>query len=140
MNEIHWNPFNTNESLVLKSSKVSFYKGSLVVRHDIFNNSSSAGILGMIWLNHGATNTDTINHELGHNIQELLFGEVFAIAFFSIPSVINHQYGSYRKYRGVARERVYYSKYWERTADYFGGINRNNYYSFWSLETFIPWD
>ena len=141
MNAIGWNPFNSNEDLVLKSKKVSFYKGSFVVKHDIFGNGSSAGILGIIWLNHKATNATTVKHEWGHNIQELLFGEAIAIVFFAIPSVINHQYGSYRyAITKSEQERLYYSKYWERSADYFGGVDRGNYDPFWSWGTFIPWD
>ena len=141
MNAIGWNPFNSNEDLVLKSTKVSFYKGSFVVRHDMFGNGSSAGILGMIWLNHKATDATTVKHEWGHNVQELLFGEVITLVFFALPSVINHQYGSYRYAKSrTAQERAYYSKYWERSADFFGGVNRGNYDSFWSWGTFIPWD
>lgn len=140
MNAIGWNPFNDDEVLAVKSKKVSFYKGSFVVRHDVFNNGSSAGVLGIIWLNNKTTDTTTVKHEWGHNVQEMIFGEVLTLVFFALPSVVNHQYGSYKNYNGTAREREYYSKYWERSADFLGGVNRRNYNQFWSWGTFIPWD
>ena len=50
MNDIGWNPFNSDESIVADSNKVSFYKGQFVIRGDYkisSNRSFSFGI--MFW-------------------------------------------------------------------------------------------
>ena len=43
------------------------------------------------------------------------------------------------KHYGSKTDRIYYPKIWERTADWLGGVNRNNYHPFWSWRNFVPW-
>ena len=54
-------------------------------------------------------------------------------------SHIYNQYGDYQYYPDPIAEKMYYSKIWERTADWLGGANRNNYFNFWHKENFIFW-
>ncbi len=141
------NVFNTDEDAVLKSKYVSFYKGSFVVRHNI-PNTSSAGVMGMIFLNQNEDKSEfhnTINHEWGHNQQELILGTPLFLCGVAIPSAIYCQFGDYRDvdtaipdYDAIT-DRVYYSKIWERTADMLGGVDRENYDPFWSKENFKFW-
>jgi hypothetical protein len=136
------NPFNTSEETVLNSKVMSFYKGSLVIRHDI-PKATSCGIFGTIFLNkkvNDATNlnhTNTLKHEWGHNQQEKILGASYLI-FVALPSLYYNQTGDYRNYKDKKmREQMYYSKIWERTADWLGGVNRNNYFDFWYINNFI---
>ena len=72
MNRINWNPFNTNADLAAQATKISFYKGSAVVRQS-FMDGTGAGF-GTIWLKASDKTIDgiVIQHEWGHNIQELI--------------------------------------------------------------------
>lgn len=49
MNTIGWNPFNKDESVVVNSSNVSFYKGVSVFR----TNGSSGSFLGILLTKNG---------------------------------------------------------------------------------------
>ena len=143
MKRIHWNPFNTNSTFVLDSQKVSFYKGSFVLRHSI-QDLTSAGIFGMIVLNRSEKSSDAdsyvaLNHEWGHNMQELILGTPAYLVLVGIPSAIYCVSGDYLIYTGATRERMYYSKIWERTADVLGGVNRNNYDPFFTGSNFTFW-
>ena len=113
MNAIGWNPFNTDANIVLNANKVSFYKGSAVIKQDIFGTFAFAGV---IWSNTDDFEID-IKHEWGHNMQELLLGTPAYLINIAIPSVANYLWGS-------TRDIDYYSMPWERTADWLGGVNR----------------
>lgn len=110
-----FNPFNQSEKVALDSKVISFYKGSLVVRQNILDGYFSIG--GTVFLNSNTSySSDDLNHEWGHSIQERILGKRY-FANIAIPSVLNYHFGS----------GPYYSKPWERTADWFGGVNRGNY-------------
>ena len=124
MNNIHWNPFNTSEEATLKMEKVSFYKGSAVWGFKTKKFSSFA-FGGMIFFKESdrkrSDAVTTLNHEWGHNMQELIFGEALYITNVAIPSAI---YCAYDAYVGGA-PYDYYSMPWERVADWLGGVNRS---------------
>ena len=83
MDCIGWNPFNSNESLVYNSSKVSFYKGmpAMCVNH---SSGRSASFLG-IWLS-GTVNADDVKHERGHGSQQAIMGWLKYFVMIGIPS------------------------------------------------------
>ncbi|ERJ10865.1 RHS repeat-associated core domain-containing protein, partial [Haloplasma contractile] len=135
---IGFNPYNSNEDLVLESTYFSFYKGSPIIWHNI-PNQSSAGVFGMVFLNSNTGTKQTLKHEWGHNQQERILGTPLYLLVVAAPSVYYNKTGDYRNYRDPKRERMYYSKVWERIADWFGGVDRNNYDPFWSKSNFVPW-
>ena len=136
MNAIGWNPFNTNADLAARATKISFYKGSAVISQNLIGTCAA---FGTIWKNSNRpTKGIDIQHEYGHNIQEMILG-IFYWPCVVIPSVINYHIGDYLNYEEELRDKMYYSKIWERTADWLGGVNRNNYYNFWNINNFIFW-
>ena len=144
LNEGCFNPFNQDEKVALESKVFSFYKGESVVRHSI-PKASSLQIVGTIFLNRNRTyNSDginSLNHEWGHGVQERLLGFGGYITFVAVPSVINYWFGEHRNYKQqYPKDNPYYfTKYFERTADYFGGVTRPYAYPFWDYRNFIPW-
>ena len=113
-----FNPFNQDASIALNSKVFSFYNGEAVIRHNLSIGSSSQ-IFGTIFLKINVKNNpygiNTLNHEFGHGIQERFMGLGY-LSRVAIPSVITYWckvYGS-----------SYYSMPWERTADWFGGVDR----------------
>ena len=122
MKEIGWNPFNSNESDVLKSSKVSFYKGVPVFR----TNMDRSGSFGAIFLRRGWTdstgvfhklnNPDELRHERGHNWQLMMMGIGTYGFTVGIPSPL--------KLGPWAKNNRYYYAPWETMADILGGVNQ----------------
>ena len=115
MDAIGWNPFNTNESAVVQSSKVSFYKGVPVIR----TNMNRAGTFYAIILQSNA-NIVTLKHEWGHTIQSAILGPIKYGVMIGLPSAFEWS------------NRSYYSRPWEITADIFGGVSErldSNYYN-----------
>ena len=56
------------------------------------------------------------------------------------PSAIYCEFGDYQNIKDESiSDRMYYSKIWERTADWLGGVDRNNYDDFWTESNFVPW-
>ncbi len=110
MNAIKWNPFNVDESVVLNSKKVSFYKGAPVFK----TNLNRSGSFCAIFLNSSASET-TLKHEYGHNIQQMIMGPVKFGAMIGLPSW--QQWSS----------RDYYDRPWEVTADVFGGVTNRTH-------------
>ncbi len=106
MNVIGWNPFNTDESATLNSSKVSFYKGVPVFRTAAGGRSGS---FGAIFLTKGS-GVDTLRHERGHNWQLMMMGIANYGLMIGLPS-----------WRGWSN-KPYYERPWEITADVFGGV------------------
>ena len=105
MAAIQWNPFNTNESAVLSSNKVSFYQGVPVFKTSL----QRSGSFGAVFLNQHATET-TLKHEFGHSVQQMIMGPVKFGLMIGLPSWQNWS------------KRSYYNRPWEVTADIFGGV------------------
>lgn len=110
MDAINWNIFNTNEQTVLSSKKVSFYKGVPVFK---FNYNRSGSFLA-IFLYNRTSNINTIRHEWGHNIQQLILGPIKYGLCIGLPSWLEWSNNSY------------YDRPWEITADIFGGVTRKH--------------
>lgn len=106
MDSIDWNVFNTSEKAVLESKKVSFYKGVPVFRF----NYARAGSYGLILLTNGLRERDVVQHEWGHNVQQLLLGPIKYGLCIGLPSALEWS------------NRSYYDRPWEITADIFGGV------------------
>ena len=63
---------------------------------------------------------DTVRHEWGHTVQESLMGSQKYFQRIAVPSIISCVISPPLK--------TYYSLPWERSADFFGGANRNTGY------------
>ena len=109
MNAIGWNPFNTDESATLNSSKVSFYKGVPVFRTAAGGRSGS---FGAIFLTKDSVEDD-LRHERGHNWQLMMMGIVNYAISVGIPSPL--ELGHWPDYK----------KPWETMADILGGASRS---------------
>ncbi len=83
MNAIHWNPFNGDESAVMGSNKVSFYKGVPVFS---VNNKGGSMSLGAIWFDK-SQGAEVLKHERGHNTQLMSMGLGNYILQIGIPSL-----------------------------------------------------
>ncbi len=83
MCRIKWNPFNTDESATLNSSKVSFYKGVPVFQISGRGGSMS---LGAIFFDK-KQGEKVLKHEWGHNIQLMAMGLVNFLIQVGIPSI-----------------------------------------------------
>ena len=137
-----FNPMNQDHEVALKSKVFSFYKGESVVRHSI-PDITSFQLWGTILLNSNELNDldgeKAINHEWGHGVQERVLGAAYLI-LVAIPSAYYCKFGDYLlEFDDNKREKMYYSKVWERTADWLGGVDRHNYYDFWYKGNFIFW-
>ncbi len=105
MNAIDWNPFNSDESAVVNSNSVSFYKGAPVFRTTL----GRSGTFCAIFLSNNANETD-VKHEYGHVVQQMIMGPITYGLMIGLPS--------WRKWSN----RSYYDRPWEITADMFGGV------------------
>ena len=106
----NFNLFNKDSNVVFDANYFSFYKGSLVIKHQ--TNLSSFGVFGIIFLHVNHTEEDDLNHEWGHNIQEKILGSPLYMIRIAIPSMI----GCALRYN----DEEYFSFPWERSADFFG--------------------
>lgn len=121
MKSIGWNPFNTDESKTLNSSKVSFYKGIPVFR----TNMDRSGSFGAIFLSRGRYDSvgnfhpkndpDELRHERGHITQLMMLGIGTYGFTVGIPSPL--------KLGPWAQNKYYYSP-WETMADILSGVNQ----------------
>ena len=124
-NNGYFDPFNQDENDALDARVLGFYKGSSVIRQGI-DSWGACSILGTIWIGSSLKsegfNSDDLNHEFGHSVQERLLGLAY-ITTIAIPSL------SYNIYDRIvdAGESAYYSTPWERTADFLGGVTRTDY-------------
>lgn len=85
-------------------------------------------------------NEETVRHEWGHYVKETILGFMTYAVLVALPSFVYYSVGDYDKYDEQTDDRMYYSKIRERTADYFGGVDRNgNYDLFWRWSNFVPW-
>ncbi len=116
MKDIGWNPFNSDETIVTKSRKISFYKGQFVVRVNFSFTNHRSFSMGAMFLEKGESTT-TVRHEWGHFIQLAIVGVPKYFIFYGIPSMANLGSG------------YYYNKPWERSADLFGGVSRQQHSS-----------
>ena len=110
MNAIGWNPFNTDESATLNSSKVSFYKGVPVFRTASGGRSGSFGAI-LLTKDSGV---DSLRHERGHNWQLMMMGIGTYGFTVGIPSPLC--LGKWD------RNNNYYGAPWETMADILGGV------------------
>lgn len=114
--------FNNDETRVLDSKVFSSYKGTPVLRHSV-SFITSFSISNTIILNRDETaingGIDTVKHEWGHTVQQSLMGTPRCLTRIAIPSMIGCVVNP--------PTDVYYSLPWERSADFFGGVNRGNY-------------
>ena len=58
-----------------------------------------------------------MKHEWGHTVQQSLLGTQRFVKRLGIPSLMG----------AALKVDDYYSQPWERSADFFGGVNRGNY-------------
>ena len=111
MENVEWNIFNKDEGKVVASKKVSMYKGVMVFR---IPGNRAGSFLGIFLTEHQRTVTaksiSTVQHEYGHNIQQLLVGPINYLLYIGLPS--------WRQWS----ERTYYDRPWEITAESFGGV------------------
>lgn len=119
LDRIKWNPFCADEQTVLKSKKVSFYKGMPVYR---FNNSRS-GTFYAIFLSKSADGSDpeditTLKHERGHGWQSMMMGIVNYLITVCIPSPLC--LGPWDSLDSNNRYR-YYDAPWEMLPEILGG-------------------
>ncbi len=108
MSAIGWNPFNKNESLVIQSNKVSFYKGQPVIKGDF---PGCASFIVMFVDKGKWVKADTIRHEYGHFEQLGKMGLLKYSIRIAIPSLLS---------TSITDEKVYHSLPWEVTADILG--------------------
>ena len=117
------NFFNSDEKKVLDSKVFSFYNGTPVIKHNI-PQISSFSISNTIILNNNKTinngGIDTVKHEWGHTVQQSLIDTPKYIARIAAPSVIGCIINP--------SDKIYYSLPWERSADFFGGVERSSGY------------
>ena len=118
MNLINWNPFNSDPMKVIESKKVSFYKGTPVVR----TNFNRSGTFGAIFLQREGDELSPglVAHEYGHTFQQLLLGPVPYLFWIMIPSA-----GEWGVDRASEHYREsYYRRPWEALASIMGGDMR----------------
>ena len=120
MNAIGWNPFNTSESLVLKSQSVSFYRG-----RPVFRVAKNAGFsFGALFLGRNANETkfDFVRHEYGHTKQLIGQGPLGYLIKTVIPSVTGYIVDG----MGLLAKMniVYEGLPWEDDANIYGGAER----------------
>jgi len=90
MQLIGWNPFSSNETAVLASQNVSFYKGVLVIRYgDAVTTRGGGFSFGIIGIGRGETRLSTVSHEYGHHKQQRLMGLTLYTPIVAIPSLIS---------------------------------------------------
>ena len=122
LKNIKYNPFNSSESQVLASNKVSFYKGVPVFRTNMERSFSFGAIFlrRMGYDDKGVycvlNDPDEVRHERGHNWQLMMMGLGIYGFTVCIPSPLN--LGPWSK-----KGRYYYAP-WETFADILGGINQ----------------
>ena len=113
LDRIKWNPFNADEDTVLKSKKVSFYKGIPVFRADMGGRS---GTFLIMLLDKKETDPNSVRHEAGHVPQQMILGPLVFFISIGIPSITK---------MGEQKFGNYYNQPWETMADMFGGATQN---------------
>ena len=127
------NIFNDDIDIITSSKKVSFYKGAPIFIGTLSNRSGS---FGLIYLNAGQKNAETIQHEYGHNKQIMLLGPLNFLFSIGIPSYLMLGLDKYTVPLGRGLKYNYYRQPWEASADMFGGIGRDYKRSDYANRTF----
>ena len=117
MNRIHWNPFNSDEELVLKSKYVSFYKGVPVFRIGGNRSGTFGGIFLTRETNYRSNAVGILKHEWGHSVQQIILGPIIFFIGIALPSA-----GEWQK----DKWGDYYLSPWEITADMIGGVDNSS--------------
>ncbi|MCM1403973.1 MAG: hypothetical protein NC133_00480 [Prevotella sp.] len=107
LQQIKYNPFNSDAAKVVSSQSVSFYQGVPYFRN---NHLKRSGSFCAVLLARGETDADAVKHEFGHNVQQLILGPVTFLMVIGIPSALE------------LSVRPYYDRPWEITADLFGDV------------------
>ena len=109
VNSVWQNVNNTCPHAVIRGD-ANFYKGHPVVWHGI--GDGSAGVMGIMWLNINAYDTDWgpghVGHEWGHLRQERILGIFIYVCIIGVPSIISFKFD---------RENHDY-RWFERNADW----------------------
>ena len=122
---------NTDESVVLSTQKVSFYRGAMVIRADIGSRGGGASF-GIILLDDFYTYDETgiadLKHEYGHFVHMRQIGIPSYILTTAIPSGIGAIIAD-QKGTGIRKfvSDHYVSQPWERIAEHLGGVTSGTY-------------
>ncbi len=107
--------FNTDEQIVIDAKYIAFYRGVPIIKIPIGKDAFSFGI---IFMGDEVKSEDDIQHEYGHSVHFSQTGIVGYLSKSAIPSLIGF-------WSGVKYPK-YYSLPWERIADIFGEVNRDD--------------
>ncbi len=114
---------NTDAEAVVKAKYFAFYRGKLVIKHNV-PGQTSCSMFGILFINSNDpttphsyhANETTVQHEYGHAVQYDMMGTGAYIVKIVIPSLSSY-------YLDVPEDE-YYSLPWERSADILGGVER----------------
>ncbi len=94
MQLINWNPFNSDENLVINSKNFSFYKGTFVTKYgDLDGRNGSGFSFGVIFLEKDAS-VNLLKHEYGHIKQQRFLGLGLFSVMIAGPSFISYNFTS----------------------------------------------
>ena len=107
----------------LRKDGFTFYKGVPTFSADWLNTSGfSFGIIVIGSKNLERSDFDkTLNHEYGHVVQMKEIGMIDYFTMVAIPSLIGAAFAK----NNETLNKYYYNLPWERSADYFGDVERN---------------
>ena len=109
--------FNDDEQAVLEAEYFAFYKGQLVIKQNWAFTDGRSFSFGIMFLHENENTGDIVKHEWGHYVQLWGLGLEGYIVNVAIPSVLSDGLDPY-----------YFSNPWERSADFFGGVDRGDEY------------
>ena len=116
--------WNADSGSVAESHVFAFYRGTPVLWHSMKRRSSFA-VDGVIFLDRRLRQIrsdtvieQTLRHEWGHTVQERMLGHGRWLRAVAVPSV--------RGFRQELPTAVYYRQPWERSADFYGTVQRGN--------------
>ena len=121
----HFDVWNADSGIVTESRVFSFYRGTPVFWHSMARRSSFA-VDDVIFLDRrlqqpsfpDAVREQTLRHEWGHTVQERMLGRRRWLRAVALPSV--------RGFRKELPTAVYFRQPWERSADFYGSVQRRN--------------
>ena len=114
MDAIGWDPFNFEESKVVQSEKVSFYKGIPVIKFSD-NILSSFSFYAIFYNKNKNRLSNTVFHEYGHTIQARELDPLAYMSFYGLPSMAINGLQKV----GISFNVTYLDCPWERSADIF---------------------
>ena len=119
----------------LEKYGMSYYKGVPVFQASLGDGGGFS--FGIIILDDNYTNNrtgiDTLNHEYGHRLHMDDIGVISYALTTVAPSLLHAGLAN------LGLVKNYYSLPWERIADMYGGVNRNNYVSGAEEKAVIFW-